>query len=368
MLKNDLYIILEIAQSASTDDIKRSYRKLARRYHPDVNPGDRSAEERFKRITEAYEVLSDTRKRKIYDERGCYSEDNPAEDQSNWNIRFEGFDFGGRGDSPFGDIFSRILSEREATETAGRGADIEYPITISFEQSVSGVQARITVFRGGLCPVCSGAGRAPGALDSSCRACEGSGKISQARGRLRFSTPCNACRGTGRVSAPCETCRGDGRIPRSESLDVDIPPGAATGTRIRVAGKGEPGPLGVPPGDLYVVTNVTPHPFFSRLGDNVHCRVPITFTEAALGARIEVPTLDGRALLRIPPGTQSGQNLRLRGRGSPSLRDPMIRGDQYVEVRVVVPRIGDERSKEILREFGRLNPDDPRAGVYGYGG
>ena len=210
------------------------------------------------------------------------------------------------------------------------------------------------------CGTCNGSGQAPGSRENACSACTGTGKTVRARGHLQFTVTCAECGGSGRMITLCVECRGEGRVPGVEQRNVEVPPGAGTGTRMRIPGKGDSGRFGGPSGDLYVVVTAEAHPFFEKKGDNIHCTVPLTVTEAALGTKIEVPTIDGPAIVRIPPGSQSGQLLRMRGRGAPSLMDPQMRGDQYVELKVVVPRVADERSKEILRELARLNPENPR--------
>jgi molecular chaperone DnaJ len=360
MSREDLYVILQIGHSATVEDIKRAYRKLARRYHPDINPGDHTAEEYFKRISEAYEILSDPAKKQFYDQHGFYTETavemNTATGGS-WGFSFQGFDFSRSSSS--GEILSDFLSTgtREGPAT---GENLEYQISLSFPESIRGLETRITLHRKHVCGGCNGRGRSAAARDALCGSCQGAGTVGRTRGRLRFSMPCPTCGGTGRDQAPCSECSGDGRVTRTESMDISIPAGVSTGSRIRFPGKGDAGRMGAAAGDLYIITNVAPHPFFNRAGDNIQCAVPITLWEAALGAKIEVPTMDGAAIMRIPPGTQHGQVFRLRDRGAPSLLKPGSRGDQFVEVKVVIPRIADERSKEILRELARLNPEDPR--------
>ncbi len=359
--REDLYVVLEVGRGASETDIKKAYRRLARRFHPDINPGDRSAEERFKTISEAYEVLSDPLKRQFYDANGFYAEGVLTTPSGDWQFSFEGFDFSKRaGFDAFNNVFTRQASRREPQ----RGQDLEYQVSLSFDDSIRGVKTRISVLRKDACSGCNGQGRLHGGGDTPCPHCGGAGKTTVNRGLLQFSATCTACGGAGRHFAPCPVCGGEGRVAKNESIDVDIPPGVSTGSRIRFQGKGEAGRLGGPGGDLYIVTNVGSHPFFSRVGDNIHCVVPITVTEAALGGKIEVPTIDGPAIIRIPPGTQNTQTFRLRTKGAPSLMDSRARGDQYVEVRIVIPRVGDERSKEILRELARLNPEDPRKEIW----
>lgn len=360
--REDLYIILEIGRTASENDIKKAFRKLARRFHPDINPGDRSAEERFKRISEAYEILSDPLKRRFYDDNGFYTEGVLTTDHvRDWGFSFEGFDFSKGGSSGFAEAFGPAFARSRATSRQpDRGQDLEYQISLSFDDSIRGLKTTISVLRKSPCAVCKGNGRLVGSRDTPCNRCGGVGKTSVTKGLLQFSVICPDCGGAGRHVTECRDCGGEGRIPRNESVDAEIPPGVATGTRIRFQSKGDAGLLGGPPGDLFIVTNVAPHPFFTRVGDNIHCSVPITVTEAALGAKIEVPTIEGPALVRIPPGTQNNQTFRLRTKGAPSLLDSRARGDQYVEVKVVIPRVADERSKEILKELAKLNPEDPR--------
>jgi molecular chaperone DnaJ len=366
MSRDDLYIILEVGRAASVNEIKRAFRKLARRYHPDINPGDSRAEERFKRITEAYEVLSDPMKRQFYDVNGFYTEGvlEPHGSDSDWGFSFRGFDFSHPSQSPFGEFFGQLFARQTTRRDPEAGPDLEYQVSISFDDSIRGLKTNISVFRRHACPSCSGSGRPPGSRDSGCALCGGTGKITRAKGHLQFAVTCADCGGSGRAVPSCQDCGGEGRVPGAEAFDVELPPGMNTGSRIRIPGKGDAGRFGGPSGDLYIVTNVALHPFFKRVGDNIHCSVPLTVTEAALGTKVEVPTIEDPAIVRIPPGTQTGQIFRLRGKGPPSLLNPGMRGDQYVEVKIVVPRIGDERSKEILRELARLNPENPRKDLW----
>jgi molecular chaperone DnaJ len=364
--KENLYVILDVGRTASLNEIKRAFRKLARRYHPDINPGDHQAEDLFKRITEAYEVLSNPSKRQFYDVNGFYT-DGVLEEQdgeARWKFSFKGFGFSRSSDSQFGDIFGQMFDRPAARHDPERGEDLEYQISTSFDESMRGLKTRITIFRQKECGSCGGSGRHLGKRDIGCSFCGGSGKTTRVKGHLQFVVSCAECGGTGKYIQSCEDCRGEGRISGNETLEVELPAGIATGSRIRVSGKGNAGRFGGPSGDLYAVVNTTPHPFFSRIGDNIHCGIPLTVTEAALGTKVEVPTIDGPAIVRIPPGTQTGQTFRLRGRGTPSLLHPGVRGDQYVEVRVMVPKVADERSKEILRELAKLNPENPRKGFW----
>jgi molecular chaperone DnaJ len=363
---DDLYLILDVVRTASVGDIKKAFRRLARRYHPDINPGDLSAEEQFKRITEAYEVLSDPEKRQFYDQHGYYAEGvlETAESRSTWRFAFKGFDFSDPHKAPVDEAFSQFFMRQAERREPQRGADLEYQMAIGFAESMRGFPTSISVQRRRRCDACNGSGRGASANDAHCPACGGAGRISRPRGRLQFVMTCEACSGSGRAPADCPECGGEGRSLRADNLEVQIPAGVANGSRIRIPGQGDAGRYGGPAGDLFVITNVAPHPYFTRAGDNIQCSLPISIWEAALGAKVDVPTVDGSAVLRIPPGTQNGQVFRLRGKGAPSLLQPGGRGDQFVEVTIAIPRVADERSKEILRELARLNPEDPRTGIW----
>lgn len=381
MAKKDYYNILGIKKDAKADEIKKAYRRLARKYHPDVNPNDKTAEEKFKEVQEAYDVLSDEKKRKVFDRFGYYADnldpDSPFGSSSGAGagagasgFDFSGFNFeqGGSGGSSFRDIFSDLFgggSSRATREPEPprampkKGTDIEIPLALSFEESVTGLTTNITVNRSEQCSRCQGAGDTGGPV-VVCTTCNGSGQVQKSGGRLQFSQPCPDCDGTGRRRTPCSQCHGKGVTPKSEQVKVRIPAGVDTGSRVRIAGKGQAGRLGAPAGDLFIITNVGKHKYFTRKGDNIYVTVPITIAEAALGAKIEVPTVEGKAQLKIPAGTQSGQKFRLRERGVPSLRNPQLRGDQFVEVQITLPRIISEETKEILRQFEKANPENPR--------
>jgi molecular chaperone DnaJ len=371
--REDYYKVLGVKRGATQDEIRKAYRRLARKYHPDVNPGDKAAEEKFKQLSEAYDVLSDQKKREIYDQYGSYSENirDAARGAGTGGFDFGGFDWstftgGAGGGTSFKDIFSELFSGSARTTTAARpqaqrGADIEVPLALSFEEAINGLTTNLNVRRSDPCVRCGGTGEgASGQV--TCPTCKGAGKVSAMGGRLRFDQTCPDCQGTGKRRQPCPECHGKGVLPKTETVKVRIPAGVDTGSRVRVAGKGEAGTGGAPTGDLYIITNVSPHPVFTRKGDNIYCSIPITLPEAALGAKIEVPTVSGKAQLRIPPGTQSGQRFRLREKGAPSLRGS-TRGDQYVEVKIVLPKIIDEDSKELLRQFARRNPENPRVAM-----
>jgi len=404
--KKDYYELLGVKKSASAEDIRKAFRKLARKYHPDVNP-DKSAEEKFKTISEANDVLSDPKKRKIYDQVGFYSDNiDPATAEAyaraggQTGAGFPGgfpggapggtgaggqgvpFDFGGfdfsdlmdnaaRGQKSSGsggsfrDIFSGIFGGgrgSQAEEGPEPGSDLEYQVNVPFWTAIRGGVMRLNITRHDVCPQCHG----QGALESpgKCPECGGSGQITQTGGRMKFNVQCPRCHGTGKNLTTCPTCHGEGTVSKAEPLEVRIKPGTRDGQRIRLPGKGNAGARGGAAGDLYAIIRTEPHPVFRRDGDDIYLTVPVSAAEAALGAKIEVPTVDGRALLKIPPGTQSGQKLRLREKGVPSATKDGVRGDEIVEITVTVPMPRDERTKELLRELAKLNPEDPRAELW----
>lgn len=372
--KQDYYEVLGVPRKAPVKEIRQAYRKLARKYHPDLNPGDKSSEEKFKKVQEAYDVLSDTKKRQMYDQFGFDAErvqqgaggggPNPGV-----NVDFSGFDFGGSGGTSFRDLFSQFF--RGGAEPAGPiqepGSDLEYRVEIGFWDAVRGAVKKITVTRLDTCGICHGTG-ATGNSKQVCPDCGGTGHQSRASGNMRFDISCPRCGGTGHLRNICRTCGGEGRVRRADTIDVRIPPGMQTGARVRVPGKGNVGTQGAPPGDLYIILDVQPHPFFERRGDDIYTRVPISVSEAALGAKIEVPTIDGRSMLRVPPGSSSGRMLRLREKGVPHARTPDKRGDQYVELQVMVPDAVDERVRNLLKELAQLAPEDPRRDLFSKAG
>src|SRR4029453_18002111 len=327
----DLYIVLGVAQGASESEIKRAYRRLARRYHPDINPGDRTAEARFRQILEAYETLIDPERRLRYDSGSPQGGDERTSG-------FEGFDFSGRaGDhsATFGDLFAEVFTSRgQQRPTHERGVDLHQTLALSFDEAFKGAQRPVTVTRRETCRACAGSGvtRVSG---SACLVCQGAGSVRTVRGHMVFSHSCPGCGGTGQQRPrACEPCGGTGQITRSEAVQIRVPAGVGDGDRVRVPGKGNAGLRGGQPGDLFITIQVSPHPLYRREGDDLHITVPIAIHEAALGARIEGPTPDGGARVRLPPGPQSGQRFRLRERGAPSIRDGH-RGDLIVEVRLV---------------------------------
>jgi molecular chaperone DnaJ len=399
----DYYATLGVKKTASAEDIRKAFKKLARKHHPDVNPGDKSAEEKFKTLSEANEVLSDPKKRKIYDQVGFYSDNIDAATADAYargggrpgaaggfpggggqasgspgggGFDFGGFDFSDLADSSgkrstrtgstggFRDIFSNIFSGRGGAQENGPepGTDLEYEVRVPFWETIKGGVIRLNVSRRDTCSSCRGRGviESPG----TCTQCGGSGQITQTGGRMKFNTVCPKCRGTGKNISTCHICGGEGAVSRSQPLEVRIKAGTREGQRIRLAGKGNAGLRGGPMGDLFVIIRAGDHPIFRRDGDDIYLSVPINATEAALGAKIEVPTIDGRALLKIPPGTASGQKLRLREKGAPSASREGVRGDEIVEIQITVPMPRDERTKELFRELAELNPEDPRAELW----
>jgi molecular chaperone DnaJ len=369
MGKRDYYDILGVSRKASEHEIKRAYRRLARKHHPDVNPGDKAAETKFKEISEAHDVLSDPEKRRRYDQFGPEAfaagagARGPDAGGAPGGVNFGGFDFSAGGFEDLGDLFSGFFGRGPEAAAAGpaKGEDLHYTLDISFEDAIRGVSTEVNVQKASTCTVCRGTGGHPGSPLETCPSCRGSGRR-VGRGILRTSQACPRCQGSGKVPRdPCAACGGRGVRVGTERIAVKIPPGVDNGSRVRLQGMGEPGRNGGPPGDLYIVTRVRPHPALERKGDNVYVEVPITITEAALGAKIEVPTADGTTAMHIPAETSSGQVFRLRGKGVPHLKGGG-QGDQFVTVKVVVPRNLDSRSQELLREFARLNPADPRRG------
>jgi molecular chaperone DnaJ len=406
----DYYGVLGVKKTATADEIRKAFRKLARKYHPDVNPGDKKAEEKFKEISEANDVLSEDKKRKIYDQFGFYSDNiDPAAAEAaarggygagfpgggrggraqtgghagqDVPFDFSGFDFsdfqGGRAEQQTGggfggsfrDIFSGMFTgghKGGASRGPQPGSDVEYQVNIDFWTAVRGGVTRLEIQRQEVCPTCKGKSTTGGSIE--CPECHGSGQVTQMGGRMKFNIQCPRCGGSGKVQNTCATCDGAGVVTKREPLEFRIKAGTRDGQRIRLAGKGNAGTGGGTAGDLYLIIKAGTHPVFARTGDDIYVTVPVTMTEAALGAKIDVPTIDtheggGRTQLKIPPGTQTGQKLRLREKGVVSASREGERGDQIVEVKIVVPKVQDERSKEILRELAKLNPEDVREGLF----
>ena len=389
----DYYETLGVDRNADTDEIRKAYRKLARKYHPDLNPGDKAAEERFKKVQEAYDILSDENKKKVYDQYGFYSDNVPPNpgpgSSSSGGPNFDGFDFAeylrqqqrpgspanggysstqedtsGSGSS-FRDIFSEMFgggAKRSRTPQPERGADLEYGLNIDFWQSIKGTQVRLSISRQETCEVCHGTGSSGNSV-AVCPECDGTGTVTQMAGAMKFNLTCNRCGGSGRLKNACPACRGEGRHSRPDSVEVRIPQGVPSGSRLRVPAKGNAGIVGGPPGDLYITIRVEEHPFFKRDGDNIEIKVPLTVSEAGLGAKIEVPTIDGRALLKIPQGTQNGQKFRLREKGIFNARKN-TRGDEIVEVFLQAPDVHDERTRELLRQLAQVQTEDVRTEIW----
>ncbi|MDQ2774463.1 MAG: molecular chaperone DnaJ [Acidobacteriota bacterium] len=383
--KKDYYETLGVGRSADADEIRKSYRKLARKYHPDVNPGDKSAEDRFKNVQEAYDVLSDDEKRKTYDQYGFYSPNIPPNGGGGAGAGpgFGGFDFaeymrqqqqagasaGAEESEGFGGSFRDIFGSffggqrgRQAAVQPERGADLEYGLNVDFWQSIRGTQVKLNITRQETCETCHGTGSA-GSSVAVCPECDGSGTVTQMAGAMKFNLTCPRCGGSGRLKNACPNCRGESRVSHPDTVEVRIPQGVTSGSRLRVAGKGNAGVAGGPAGDLYITIRVDEHPFFKRSGDNIDIQVPLTVSEAGLGAKIEVPTIDGRALLKIPQGTQNGQKFRLREKGVFNGKKN-TRGDEIVEVILRAPDVHNERTRELLRELAQVQTVDVRQDIW----
>ena len=345
----DYYETLGISRNATLEEIKTAYRRLALKYHPDKNPGDRAAEERFKLLSEAYQVLADTEKRQLYDLYG-HAGLTGMEAEG-----FSGFEdiFGS-----FGEIFDDFFSfgrQRRRSSRAQPGADLSYQVTLTLEDVVKGVDTTLGVERRVACRRCGGNGMEPGSQRQRCPRCEGRGQVSQSKGLLRIFNTCPRCHGAGSiVTAPCPDCRGEGMVKEKKQMQVRIPPGVDAGTRLRLRGEGEAGTQGGPPGDLYIEVEVAPHPLFARQGKNLHYRAPLSFVEAALGTEIKVPTLSSESRLAIPPGTQPGATFRLPGEGLPGLKGHS-RGDLVVEVQLQTPTRLTPSQEKLLKEFLKLS-------------
>jgi len=345
----DLYETLGVSKGASPDEIKKAYRKLARQYHPDNNPGDAAAEERFKEVQTAYDVLSDAEKRKQYDRFGA-ANGRPGPG-GGFNFNTEGFDFADLGD--LGDIFGGLFGGRGRTQQqrGQRGRDLEIEVRLSFEDSLHGVETKIPVELETACRECGGSGAKPGTAPTLCPECHGRGVISESQGLFALSQPCPRCRGNGTViEDPCPKCRGTGRERRTKRYTVKIPAGVKDGSRIRLRGKGEAGYGGAEAGDLYVVTRVAPSKTFERRGNDLVVEVPVSFTDAAMGANVRVPTPDGPVTVKVKPGTTDGTMLRVKGKGAPKLKGSG-RGDLLARVKIQVPKKLSKKQRELLEEL-----------------
>ena len=358
----DFYVILGVDKAASTNDVRRAYRRLARKYHPDINPGDHEAEAFFSRVTEAYRTLIDPARRHDYDHHGS-----PHPKRSE-GVEFEGFDFSvsstGESASTFGDLFADVFARSGgSTRTGAQSVDLHVKLQLDFEQGMLGGKHEVTLTRVVRCVACRGSGTRLVA-ESRCVDCAGTGQSRWTRGHMVFSRRCSQCGGTGRRRhRSCDRCLAEGVVSTTEAVVVEVPAGVENGARIRVAGLGSAGDRGSRIGDLCVTITIEPHPFFRREGNDLHLVLPVAVHEAVLGTRVEVPTIGDSARVRIPPGSQSGQRFRLRERGIPSPRtgEP---GDLIVEIRIVLPSVLDERSKELMRELAEINHEDVRAELW----
>src|ERR687887_1979535 len=360
-----LYDTLGVKKGASPDEIKKAYRKLAAKYHPDRNPGDASAEEKFKEVQNAYDTLSDPDKRRSYDQFGTVN-GRPGFDPRDFNFRGGNFTVGDLGDlgDLFGDLFNRG-GTRTRRPQPERGPDVEAVVNLSFQDSLRGLETKIPVEITTACRECGGTGAEPGTAPIICPECHGRGVVSESKGLFSLSQPCPRCRGNGTVvEKPCRKCHGTGRERRTRRYTVKIPAGVKDGTRIRLKGKGEVGAAGGPAGDLFVVTRVEPSRLFERRGADLVIDVPITYAEAALGATVEVPTPYGdRVSLKVPPGTQDGRQLRIRGHGAPNL-DGSGKGDLIARLRVTVPKKLSKKEREALEELRKVSHENPREALF----
>jgi molecular chaperone DnaJ len=355
--KRDYYEVLGVAKTATDQEIKSAYRKLALQYHPDRNPGNHQAEEKFKEAAEAYSVLADTDKRHMYDRFGHAGLGGAATGGIDPNV-FHGFEdiLGGLGDIfGFGDIFGAGGRRRSGPQ---RGADLRYDLEISFEEAAKGTETVVQIPRQETCETCKGSGAAAGSAPSTCSQCNGRGQVRYQQGFFTVARTCGQCRGTGQViTKPCQTCRGMGRIQKQRKLTVKIPSGIATGQRLRLSNEGESGPNGGPAGDLYVVIHVQEHPFFHREGNDLFCEIPLNYPTLALGGEIRIPTLDGDEPFTVPESTQSGQTFRLRGKGMPDVTG-RGQGDLLVTLKVVVPKKLSKDQKKLLHELASTLPKE----------
>lgn len=363
-LEKDYYAVLGVPKNASQADVKKAYRKLAQKNHPDANPGDKAAEERFKEVSSAYDVLGNAEKRKEYDRvremaGAGFRFGGPGGPGGGQRIRFEdlGFDAGGLGD--IFDLFGAGAGGGRTRRRAARGADLTADVQVSFDDAMSGTTVPLRLSGAAPCPTCGGSGARPGTSAHTCPECGGAGSVAVDQGLFSLSRPCPRCGGRGQViEDPCPTCGGSGATTAARTLRVKIPAGVEDGARIRLAGRGEPGPPGGRAGDLYVTVRVAPHRFFGRRGANLVLTLPITFPEAALGANVKVPTLNGAVTLKVPPGTANGRTFRLRGKGAPKAGGG--RGDLMVTVQVEVPSKLSKQERELLKRFQEVHKESPR--------
>ncbi len=364
MAKEDYYELLGVSKGATDEELKKAYRKKAVQHHPDKNPGDKAAEEKFKKVSEAYEVLKDPDKRAAYDRYGHAAFQGPGAGRGPGGMSAGGFhdpfdifrEVFGQGGGGGGGIFDEMFGG--GGRDSGRdGADLRYDLEITLDEAARGIEKEISIRKLAACEHCGGSGAEPGSKRTTCPTCRGAGQIRRSGGIIVFTQTCPACGGAGtKIEKPCSTCRGEGRVPKTTKLTLRIPPGVDTGSRLRSSGSGEAGAAGGSAGDLYVVLTVKDHELFERQGDDLSCEIPIKFTLAAMGGTIEVPTLFGKASLKIPAGTQSGTTFRLRDKGMPSLRGGG-HGDQLVRIHVEVPTSLTAEQRRLLEEFAKVGGD-----------
>ncbi|MBU4254519.1 MAG: molecular chaperone DnaJ [Acidobacteria bacterium] len=365
MMSKDYYSVLGVDRKATVADVKKAYRKLARKYHPDLNPGDKASESKFKEIQEAYSVISDPKKKQQYDQFGFVGNAPPpgAGGGAYTSGGFEGFDFNSFGSGSFKDIFNMFGGGGGAQQrrtSPQRGDDLHYSMKVGFFDAINGIKTRIQLTRMVTCSVCSGRGHLHSGGSKSCSTCAGTGQVNVQRGFMRFGNACPSCGGSGQVAGPeCSACHGSGLVRKTELISVRIPAGVDTGSKVRIAGKGNNGTFGGPTGDLFISIEVETHSFFVRKGSSITIKLPITVPEATLGAKIEVPTLEGKSTIKIPPGTVSGQKFRLREMGVP-VPNKKAKGDQFVEVTIVPPNFQDERIRDLMKKLQEIPQDNPR--------
>jgi len=372
-MAKDLYEILGVKKSASEEEIKKAYRKLARKWHPDVNPGKKEAEHKFKEISQAYDCLGNKEKRRLYDEFGeeglrtGFDAEKARQYQQWGSFQQQAREGGGepfgryqRYEDIFGDLFGSGGGPSEpGAATAGAGRDIEHEMTIDLVSALRGFETDLAMQKPGACAACDGKGTDPKTAMSTCTACGGSGRLNVAQGPMQFTKVCPRCKGHGQVGRPCRQCGGSGQVMGRETIRVTIPQGVKEGSKVRVAGKGEPGFYGGPPGDLYLIIHIEPHPLLRREEDNLHMDVPVTVREAILGGTITIPTAEGEVNLKVPPGSQSGQTLKLKGKGAMNLKTKQ-RGDLMVKLIVKVPKTDDREILEAVRKMDRYYEEDVR--------
>ncbi|MCP5105283.1 MAG: molecular chaperone DnaJ [bacterium] len=362
-MMNDYYKTLGVSRKASLTEIKKAYRKLARKYHPDLNPGDKASEKKFKEITEAYEVLRDPKKRNQYDTFGSVGGNFRTGGRT--PTGFDGFDFNTTGSSSFGDIFETVFGGTHArtkhrTHRAERGEDLHYSINLSFLDAAVGIETPIQVTRKEACVSCKGKGVEKNSSRETCPVCSGSGRVQKQTGFMKFASVCSKCGGTGHLPGKqCRVCDGDGRSDKVTKIRVRIPAGVDDTSKVRINGKGNAGRYGGPAGDLIITINVSAHKFFKRNGANLEITLPVTYLEAAMGAKVEVPTLDGKTILKIPPATSSGQKMRLRGKGiiNPKTK---VKGDMVIDIKIVPPPTTDLEVRRLLKKIEKKAPYNPR--------